>query len=51
MTSNVDAITESSGNDFKLLEAQNLQKYFPVNKGLIISRVTGHVKAVDGISF
>ena len=34
-----------------LLEAQNLKKYFPVTKGLLISKVTGHIKAVDGISF
>ena len=34
-----------------ILEAQNLKKYFPVTKGLLISKVTGHIKAVDGISF
>ena len=34
-----------------LLEAQNLRKYFPVTKGLLISRITGYIKAVDGISF
>ena len=34
-----------------ILEAQNLRKYFPVTKGLLISKVTGHIKAVDGISF
>ena len=34
-----------------LLEAVDLKKYFPVTKGLLISRVTGHIKAVDGISF
>lgn len=34
-----------------LLEAQNLKKYFPVTKGLLISKVTGHIKAVDGLSF
>jgi oligopeptide/dipeptide ABC transporter ATP-binding protein len=33
-----------------LLEVQNLQKHFPVRKG-VFSRVAGHVKAVDGISF
>jgi oligopeptide/dipeptide ABC transporter ATP-binding protein len=34
-----------------LLRAQNLRKYFPVTKGLLIMRTVGHVKAVDGISF
>tara|TARA_Y100000758_G_scaffold165535_1_gene117416 strand:- start:148 stop:1149 length:1002 start_codon:yes stop_codon:yes gene_type:complete len=34
-----------------LLEAKNLKKYFPVTKGLLISRITGHIKAVDDISF
>ena len=34
-----------------LLEAQDLKKYFPVTKGLLISKTTGHIKAVDGVSF
>ena len=34
-----------------ILEAQDLKKHFPVTKGLLISKVTGHIKAVDGISF
>ena len=34
-----------------LLEAKNLKKYFPVTKGLLIPKVTGHIKAVDDISF
>ena len=34
-----------------ILEAVNLKKFFPVTKGLLISKVTGHIKAVDGISF
>ncbi|MCL4859959.1 MAG: ATP-binding cassette domain-containing protein [Caldilineaceae bacterium] len=33
-----------------LLEIRNLQKHFPVRKG-IFSRVVGHVKAVDGVDF
>ena len=33
-----------------LLEIKNLQKHFPVRKG-IFSRVVGHVKAVDGVDF
>src|SRR5512146_1720061 len=33
-----------------LLEVTNLQKYFPVRRG-ILSRTVAHVKAVDGVSF
>jgi oligopeptide transport system ATP-binding protein len=33
-----------------LLEVNNLRKYFPIRKGFL-SRVSGHVKAVDGVSF
>src|SRR5712691_2662704 len=33
-----------------LVEVTNLKKYFPIRKGLF-SRTTGHVKAVDGVSF
>ncbi|GBE41330.1 oligopeptide transport ATP-binding protein OppF [bacterium BMS3Bbin09] len=33
-----------------LLEVRNLKKYFPITKG-IFSKVIGHVKAVDNISF
>ncbi|MER1999349.1 MAG: ABC transporter ATP-binding protein, partial [Lysinibacillus sp.] len=33
-----------------LLKVDNLQKYFPIKSG-IFSRVTGHVKAVDNVSF
>lgn len=34
-----------------LLEAQDLKKHFPVTKGLLISKVTGYIRAVDGVSF
>ena len=33
-----------------LLAVRDLRKYFPIRKGLF-SRVVGHVKAVDGVSF
>lgn len=33
-----------------MLEVRDLQKHFPVRKGLF-GRVTGHVHAVDGVSF
>ncbi len=34
-----------------LLEIKDLKKYFPVTKGVIIERLVGTVKAVDGVSF
>jgi len=34
-----------------VLQVQDLQKWFPMRGGALISRVTGHVKAVDGVSF
>jgi oligopeptide/dipeptide ABC transporter ATP-binding protein len=33
-----------------LVEVRNLQKYFPIKKGLL-NRVVGHVRAVDDVSF
>ena len=33
-----------------LLEVDNLKKHFPIHKG-VFSRVSGHVYAVDGVSF
>ncbi|MFB6189581.1 MAG: ABC transporter ATP-binding protein [Halapricum sp.] len=33
-----------------LLSVQELEKYYPIRSGLL-RRVTGHVKAVDGVSF
>lgn len=35
----------------ELLRVENLQKYFPVTKGLILMKTVGQVQAVDGISF
>ncbi len=34
-----------------LVRVENLKKYFPVTRGLLIQRVTGQNRAVDGISF
>ncbi|MGC4082535.1 MAG: dipeptide ABC transporter ATP-binding protein [Vicinamibacterales bacterium] len=39
-----------SSQTLPLLEVRDLTKHFPIRKGLF-SRVVGHVKALDGISF
>ena len=35
----------------ELMRVEDLRKYFPVTKGLIMMRTVGHVQAVDGINF
>jgi peptide/nickel transport system ATP-binding protein len=40
----------SSDNNSLLLEVKDLQMYFPIRRGFF-SKVVGHVKAVDGVSF
>lgn len=34
-----------------LLQVENVKTHFPLTKGVFFQKVTGHVKAVDGISF
>ena len=43
--------SDNSSNSEVLLEAQELKKHFPVTKGLLLQKVTGWIKAVDGVSF
>ena len=50
-TATLDGPRTSSSSDGALLEAVDLKKYFPVTKGLLFSKTTGHIKAVDGVSF
>ena len=42
-------VNEHLVNKQLLLDVNNLQKHFPITKG-ILSRTVGHVKAVDGVS-
>ena len=42
---------ESAAEEPALLEVRDLKKHFPVTKGLLFSKTTGYLKAVDGISF
>ncbi len=41
----------NGSNGQVLLEARDLKKHFPVTRGIVLSRVTGWIKAVDGVSF
>ncbi len=44
------AVAKDTASTEPLLSVRNLKKYFPIHKG-IFSRVAGHVKAVDDVSF
>ncbi len=44
-----DAANATNGKK-PVVSLQNLRKYFPIKSG-VFSRVTGHVKAVDGVTF
>ena len=44
-------LPEISDGGNVVLEAQDVKKHYPVTKGTLISRVTGWIKAVDGVSF
>jgi len=46
----VTALGANDG-DAPLLAVRGLKKYFPVRQGVITSRVKGHVRAVDDVSF
>ena len=43
--------TRSKPLDNVLVDVQNLQMYFPVKSGVLISRTVGQVKAVDDVTF
>ena len=34
-----------------IVEVKGLKKYFPVDRGVLFTRIVGYVKAVDGVSF
>ncbi len=44
-------MAETTDGKPHLLEVNDLKMYFPIKRGFFRSRVIGHVKAVDGVSF
>ncbi|MBT6313179.1 MAG: ABC transporter ATP-binding protein, partial [Alphaproteobacteria bacterium] len=40
----------NASSDEPVLEVENLKKHFPIQSG-VLKRTTGHVYAVDGVSF
>ncbi|OLN33700.1 ABC transporter ATP-binding protein [Desulfosporosinus metallidurans] len=44
-------MTETKKQTEALLKVENLQKYFPIRKGIVVQKHVGDVKAVDGVSF
>src|SRR5215208_5135033 len=44
-------MTQTSKTDNLLLDVKNLKKHFPIKKGFLFTKVVGHVKAVDDVSF
>lgn len=44
-------MAEQTDGKLNLLEVNDLKMHFPIKRGFIRSRVIGHVKAVDGVSF
>ena len=42
---------DTENSNHVLLEVNNLKKHFPIRKGFLVSKVVGHVKAVDDVSF
>lgn len=47
----LSAENELEGQTAPLVQVEGLKKHFPVTKGIVIQRVVGSVRAVDGISF
>jgi len=44
-------VTVDASKNGALLSVQDLEKHFPIRKGILIERTVGQVKAVDGVTF
>ncbi|MED1794708.1 dipeptide ABC transporter ATP-binding protein [Brevibacillus nitrificans] len=49
-TQRAEAATQENSDRNVLIDVRDLKKYFPIKKG-ILNRVTGQIKAVDGVTF
>ncbi|MDQ6692912.1 MAG: peptide ABC transporter ATP-binding protein, partial [Chloroflexota bacterium] len=49
--SNATRTTMSESGDDTLLRVEGLKMHFPITSGILIQRVTGAVRAVDGLDF
>jgi peptide/nickel transport system ATP-binding protein len=45
------ALAGVSESNRLLLDIRGLKKHFPIQRGFLLSRTVGHVRAVDGVSF
>jgi oligopeptide transport system ATP-binding protein len=50
MSVDTSRVGGNNGNKV-LVRVENLKKYFPITRGIVIQRQVGAVKAVDGVSF
>ena len=50
MSVDTSRVGGNNGNEV-LVRVENLKKYFPITRGIILQRQVGAVKAVDGVSF
>ncbi|NLX76745.1 MAG: dipeptide ABC transporter ATP-binding protein [Clostridiaceae bacterium] len=50
MANTIDNVQVNVKDDDYLLEVINLKKYYPIKKG-VLSKASGYVKAIDGVSF
>jgi peptide/nickel transport system ATP-binding protein len=44
-------MSETQTQTIPLLEVKNLKKHFPIHRGFLFTKLIGHVKAVDDVSF
>ena len=45
------ATNNTNRSDEVLLEVKNLKLHFPIEEGVLFRKVTGHIRAVDGVNF
>ena len=51
MTQPMTDVQPTTQNGDSIIELENIRKYFPITKGIVLRRSIGQVQAVDGVSF